>query len=767
MLRRILRASVTARLAALLAVLAGLACFRLGFLLTRTTLPDKSDCAAFAPFPNASFVDGSGCWAPRPHAPIRRAVVVIIDALRYDFAAWDPLFEAQPDAVTPDWNFYRNKLPVLHNVTNGHARLFRCRADPPTTTLQRLKAMTTGSLPTFIDMSSNFGSDEIAEDSIPYQVHAAGANLTFMGDDTWMGLFPRYLAHAWPFPSFDVWDLHTVDNGVIAHLYDELAKDNWHVLVGHFLGVDHVGHRYKPAHPTMPVKLRQLNGVLVKLTEELPDDTVLIVLGDHGMDAKGDHGGDSVEETDTALWIFSKTDIFSSSIVTDTVNQIDVVPTLSLLLGLPIPMENLGSIIPDVFPDPHAARAVNARQIRRYIDRYSEIAPDLREHIPRLREIVDPLEFIQATLEACRSVWAQFHTPGMIAGIVLMLLGLVVLAASLWSEVRGEAAKWTVVAAVPAAIYAANSFILYEDALFFYLLQSALVVAAVRSPAHRAALMVAIVVNTTAFQITVCREEQIGCRNTFHTTTLGTLTGFTALIAKTWRSTGATWRTRILGALLVAYWLVEEEFAGTVDRVWPVWIARVHVALVAVFSLTHHRSEREGTLLLYCLLAQFHRPVGMLALWAADTTLSALPAPTHPMTHVVAHCLIRFAYFASGHQATLSSIHWSVGHTGMYTTNFVLSPIAVALNTVGHVIPLVAVVPSPWALVALETVHLIGSSAMAMHLRRHLMVWKVFAPRWMLSGLLLVTVAGVAVVVDAVRRYQRRQGRGAAHRSRD
>ncbi|KAJ3358498.1 mannose-ethanolamine phosphotransferase gpi13, partial [Allomyces arbusculus] len=353
-----------------------------------------------------------------------------------------------------------------------------------------------------------------------------------------------------------------------------------------------------------------------------------------------------------------------------------------------------------------------------------------------------------ATLEACRSVWAQFHAPGMVAGIGLMLLGLVVLVASLRSEVSGEAAKWTAIAAVPAAIYAANSFILYEDALFFYLLQSALVVAAVRSPPRRAALMVAAVANTAAFQITVCREEQIGCRNTFHTTTVGALAGFAALIARTWWSNRATWRTRILGTLLVAYWLVEEEFAGAVDRVWPVWIARMHVVLVALFSLTPRRAEREGTLLLYCLLAQFHRPVGMLALWAADMTLSALPAPAHPMTHVLAHCLIRFVYFASGHQATLSSIHWSVGHTGMYTTNFVLSPIAVALNTVGHVIPLVAAVPSPWVLVALETVHLIASSAMAMHLRRHLMVWKVFAPRWMLSGLLLVTVAGVAVVVD-------------------
>ena len=43
-------------------------------------------------------------------------------------------------------------------------------ADPPTTTMQRLKALTTGSLPTFIDAGSNFATNEINEDNIIDQV---------------------------------------------------------------------------------------------------------------------------------------------------------------------------------------------------------------------------------------------------------------------------------------------------------------------------------------------------------------------------------------------------------------------------------------------------------------------------------------------------------------------------------------------------------------------------------------------------------------------
>lgn len=36
----------------------------------------------------------------------------------------------------------------------------------------------------------------------------------FFGDDTWMQLFPTQFQRAIPFPSFNVMDLHTVDDGV-------------------------------------------------------------------------------------------------------------------------------------------------------------------------------------------------------------------------------------------------------------------------------------------------------------------------------------------------------------------------------------------------------------------------------------------------------------------------------------------------------------------------------------------------------------------------
>lgn len=53
-----------------------------------------------------------------------------------------------------------------------------------------------------------------------------------MGDDTWMRLFPFQFNVAFPFESFNTRDLHTVDDGILTHLYDQLESDSWDVLVG-------------------------------------------------------------------------------------------------------------------------------------------------------------------------------------------------------------------------------------------------------------------------------------------------------------------------------------------------------------------------------------------------------------------------------------------------------------------------------------------------------------------------------------------------------
>lgn len=55
------------------------------------------------------------------------------------------------------------------------------------------------------------------------QWRRATKQIVFMGDDTWMGCFPAAFAEAHPYPSFNVWDLDTVDDGVLEHLLPTIA----------------------------------------------------------------------------------------------------------------------------------------------------------------------------------------------------------------------------------------------------------------------------------------------------------------------------------------------------------------------------------------------------------------------------------------------------------------------------------------------------------------------------------------------------------------
>ena len=173
-----------------------------------------------------------GCWAPRR---VDSMAVMVVDAMRFDFAR-DHLPKSIGSRLYPS------------NVTHaaelrGKSKLFQFVADPPTVTMQRLKGLTTGGLPTFADITGSFGGATLDEDSwieqlvrVPWQrrrydqssriVHKP--QIAFVGDDTWIDLFPTQFDDAHPYPSFNTRDLDTVDNGCLLHLPR---------LMGRFIGL--------------------------------------------------------------------------------------------------------------------------------------------------------------------------------------------------------------------------------------------------------------------------------------------------------------------------------------------------------------------------------------------------------------------------------------------------------------------------------------------------------------------------------------------------
>ena len=117
-------------------------------------------------------------------------------------------------------------------------------------------------------------------------------------------------------------------------------------MILHYLGLDHIGHIAGPSSPLVGPKLLEMDQVVSDIYNEMlhwhqqrKAPSLLMLCGDHGMSEVGSHGGASLAETNTPLVFMSP--LFENGggeeFSKKQVQQIDLVPTLSLLLGLPVP----------------------------------------------------------------------------------------------------------------------------------------------------------------------------------------------------------------------------------------------------------------------------------------------------------------------------------------------------------------------------------------------------------------------------------------------
>ena len=67
------------------------------------------------------------------------------------------------------------------------------------------------------------------------------------------------------------------------------------------------------------------------VTSLLSDDTILFVMGDHGMTGTGDHGGDSQDELSAGLFVYSSTQITASK-AQEVLHVLIITKTSSLIM---------------------------------------------------------------------------------------------------------------------------------------------------------------------------------------------------------------------------------------------------------------------------------------------------------------------------------------------------------------------------------------------------------------------------------------------------
>ncbi|KRZ57900.1 GPI ethanolamine phosphate transferase 2 [Trichinella nativa] len=266
---------------------------------------------------------------------VDKVVLIVVDAFREEF------FKSQPKS-----------FPFITSMMKQNGGLsYTAKVHMPTVTLPRIKTLISGSIPSYIDLLYNIGSTEYKfdKDNIIARLKAAGNNVVFYGDETWIRLFPRSFLRSDGTTSLIVGDFKEVDNNVSRWIDFEMANDDWSLMILHYLGLDHIGHSFGDKSPLIPVKLEEMDLIAKKIYKALNQKSsnfLIVITADHGMSDGGSHGDASDLEIHVPLLFLSPK--LSAQRISKVVRQVDLASTLAILFKLPIPTSSVGFLLPEL-----------------------------------------------------------------------------------------------------------------------------------------------------------------------------------------------------------------------------------------------------------------------------------------------------------------------------------------------------------------------------------------------------------------------------------
>jgi len=314
-------------------------------ILTTNKLSDTSEISQFQQDHSPYFEQKS------------KVILMVIDGLRFDY------FYNETGVHHPDnWsrNQYHKFLKFLEKSPEKSVAL-KIYVDPPTRTSNRIPCIVSGNIPQKLIGLQAFGGLPINEDTVLHQLIKTGKRKAyFAGDPLWYEYFGKDLNFVPETNGFDIKDTE-VDNVPIEYIRNVAKKNDFDLLIGHMLGVDHMSHLKGLLDPSIAKAKKKIENFLLELIEGMDDETTLIVTGDHGAVMSGEHGLDSYEETYIPLIAYNKKgfqkykqedmkEVMKSLQEKKVVDQINLAPTLAMLLGVPVPFSNLGQMVDDLYP---------------------------------------------------------------------------------------------------------------------------------------------------------------------------------------------------------------------------------------------------------------------------------------------------------------------------------------------------------------------------------------------------------------------------------
>jgi len=100
-----------------------------------------------------------------------------------------------------------------------------------------------------------------------------------------------------------------------------------------FADIDEAGHGYDASSNVYKNALLKASDLLLKIIQRIDDETLLIVLSDHGHLDRGGHGGTEKEVMNIYLAFYSKR--LSPNVVSREISYASIAPTVAYVLGLP------------------------------------------------------------------------------------------------------------------------------------------------------------------------------------------------------------------------------------------------------------------------------------------------------------------------------------------------------------------------------------------------------------------------------------------------
>jgi len=181
-----------------------------------------------------------------------------------------------------------------------------------------------------------------------------------VGDPVWTGLYPT----GWDVTRAE--DPHQLAVGVgddEARFLEagalQATAPAVDVAVYHFATPDHMAHGYGIASPVYEKYIASFDALLATFLDRFSRDTTVIVLGDHGATMSGIHGSDTDEQRRTFIVAYGP-GIVRGPHSLPRVDDIDLAPTMTALLGIPTPRHSRGQPLVSWLDESDDARATAA-----------------------------------------------------------------------------------------------------------------------------------------------------------------------------------------------------------------------------------------------------------------------------------------------------------------------------------------------------------------------------------------------------------------------